>query len=93
MIPRISEHFLAFRHEGYRRLQGTFARPPISPRGRSRSGRPAAIRLEGRGHFVARTFGLRLLTAHPPQDYITHLRRASVFGRDVAPAKHLTDIR
>jgi len=66
---------------------------PASPRGRpdhrADRSRPGA---RG-GYFVVVTFGLRLLTAHPPQDYITPLRRASVFGRDVAPAKHLTDIR
>ena len=65
-----------------------FAAQPPGPQGR-----PVAIRRARSGYFVVVTFGPRLLTAHPPQDYITPLRRASVFGRDVAPAKHLTDIR
>jgi hypothetical protein len=38
-------------------------------------------------------FWALVLTAHPPQDYITPIRRAVRFRRDGAPAKHLTDIR
>jgi hypothetical protein len=85
-IPHMFPVFPRFPH-----LPASRYEPYMSPRGEGASRRRAQAR-SGRAILWLRVSGL-VLTAHPPRDYIKPIRRVVRSRRDVAPVKHLTDIR